>query len=344
MVAITDVRASNATIKTSQSPGRVSVFVGATSGIGQGTLRQLAKSSVRPKAYIVGRSKKAATAQLEELRRLNPEGEFIFIETDITLIKNVDTACEEIKSKEERVDLLFMSPGYLGLHGRLETSEGIDIPMTLRYYSRLRFVYNLLPQLKRSDSGRVVAILAAGKESAIDINDLEVRKEFSMMKAAAVGTTQTTLAFEELAKGNPDIAFVHKFPGLVATNSIGRMLSSATGLLRFPATVARIVLLPILKLFASSVDEAGERGLFVATSARYPPARPNQPGVPLPQGLQVAQASVTEDGRGNGVYRLSEVDDGIVTDDVLGPYRADGTATKNWETTLAIWERALGRN
>jgi hypothetical protein len=47
-------------------------------------------------------------------------------------------------------------------------------------------------------------------EKAIDINDLEVRNDFSLAKAASNGTTQTTLAFEELAKSYPSVTFIHK--------------------------------------------------------------------------------------------------------------------------------------
>jgi hypothetical protein len=99
------------------------------------------------------------------------------------LIKNVDKACDEIKSCEKKLDLLFMSPGYLSFDGRngnyyynaikllltliLESTEGIDIPHALRYYTRLRFAFNLLPLLNASSSPRIVSILAGGKEVAL---------------------------------------------------------------------------------------------------------------------------------------------------------------------------------
>jgi hypothetical protein len=68
----------------------------------------------------------------------------------------------------------------------------------------------LLPLLAESPAPRVISILAGGKEKDIDINDLEVRNDFNFAKAASNGTTQTTLAFEELAKSYPSITFIHK--------------------------------------------------------------------------------------------------------------------------------------
>ena len=119
MVGIKVVRESNAAFKSSaQASGLVAVFVGATSGIGMGSLRQFSKHAKAPKIYILGRSKKAATPLLDELKSLNSEGTYEFIETEISLIRNVDKACDEIKSREKKVDLLFVSPGYLTFGGR----------------------------------------------------------------------------------------------------------------------------------------------------------------------------------------------------------------------------------
>lgn len=38
-------------------------------------------------------------------------------------MKNVDRVCEEIKAKEKKVDLLFLSPGHLAFGGR----EGVCV-------------------------------------------------------------------------------------------------------------------------------------------------------------------------------------------------------------------------
>lgn len=363
MVSIKEVRKSNAAFKSSdQASGLVAIFVGATSGIGMGSLKQFAKNAKAPKIYILGRSKSAATPLLNEIKTLNPEGTYDLIETEISLIRNVDKACDEIKSKEKKVDLVFVSPGYLAFGGRLgmlhnshiyskfltlilESDEGIDIPHALRYYSRLRFIYNLLPLLKNSPLPRVISILAGGQESAIDINDLEVKNDFTFIKAAENGTTQTTLALEELAKSNPTITFIHKYPGFVNSGVLDRLLASASGLYAIPAAVGRWCILPIVNLFSMTVDEAGERVLFLATSSRYPSSTTTgTAGVELPTGLQVAEASVTKDGVGNGVYRLGPNDESAKESPVLPRYRQDGVDKLVWEETRAVWERALARS
>jgi hypothetical protein len=227
----------------------------------------------------------------------------------------------------------------------VETSEGIDLSQALRYYARLRFVHNLLPLLNASPAPRIVAILAGGKESELDFNDLECRNNFNGFKAAANGGTQTSLIFEELAKTNPNITFIHKFPGFVATGVLDKMMGTAKGLYAIPAQIARWVLIPIIQLFSASPDVAGERGLFVATSARYPPAQPKTgaSGVALPNGVEVARSSIITEGKGNGVYLLDENDESAPDVPIMISYRQENKSKLVMESTMSVWDRALGR-
>lgn len=122
MVAIKAVRASNATFKATSTPGMVAVFAGATSGIGMGTLKAFIKYANAPKAYIIGRSESAAGSLLKDLRLSNPSATINFLEGEISLIKEVDRLCDDIKRKEKKVDFVFLSAGYLSFDGRIGMS------------------------------------------------------------------------------------------------------------------------------------------------------------------------------------------------------------------------------
>jgi NADP-dependent 3-hydroxy acid dehydrogenase YdfG len=110
MVSLSDVRLSNSLI-SSTLPRLVAVFVGATSGIGEITLKKFAKYSHQPRAYFVGRSQGAADRIVAECKALNPQGEYIFIKADVSLIRVVDKVCEEIMAKEKALNILFLSAG-----------------------------------------------------------------------------------------------------------------------------------------------------------------------------------------------------------------------------------------
>jgi len=124
MVSLAKVQASNAQIATSLPPGLVAVFVGATSGIGESTLKEFARHARQPRVYFVGRSQDAGNRITAECRQLNPEGEFIFIKADCGLIKVVDEVCREIKSKENAINLLFLSCGTVKYHTGMYTLRG----------------------------------------------------------------------------------------------------------------------------------------------------------------------------------------------------------------------------
>jgi len=116
MVSLEGVRASNATIATALPAGLVAVFVGATSGIGEGSLKAFAQHAAKPRIYFVGRSQEAAERIVTECKALNGEASVTFVKADISLMQNVDAVCEQIKSLEKEINLLFLSAGQLTLY------------------------------------------------------------------------------------------------------------------------------------------------------------------------------------------------------------------------------------
>lgn len=102
---------SNERIAATFPNGLVAVFVGGTSGVGEYTILKLAKYVVRPRVYIVGRSQESADRIIKECKILNPDGEFHFIKSDISLLVNVDDVCGQIMKKETAINILFQSQG-----------------------------------------------------------------------------------------------------------------------------------------------------------------------------------------------------------------------------------------
>ena len=111
MVALSEIIASNERLSSTFPDGLVAVFVGGTNGVGEYTLKAFAKYATKPRVYIVGRSQEAADRIIEECKQLNPSGKFEFMKSDISLLKNVDDVCRQIKSKETAINILFESQG-----------------------------------------------------------------------------------------------------------------------------------------------------------------------------------------------------------------------------------------
>lgn len=113
MVALEAIRASNERIAKTLPAGLVGVFVGATNGVGETTVRQFAKYVQSPRVYIIGRSQEAGDRITKECKALNPKGEFTFISRDTSLMRNVDEICEDLKQREKSINVLFLTIGTL---------------------------------------------------------------------------------------------------------------------------------------------------------------------------------------------------------------------------------------
>jgi NADP-dependent 3-hydroxy acid dehydrogenase YdfG len=125
MVELSKVRSSNKQIAATLPSGLIAVFVGATSGIGELAMRAFVQHSVQPRVYMIGRSKEASDRIVTDLKTINPQGRYTFIQADVSLITAVDKVCEQIRANETAINLLFQSQGSLNT-GSSETFYSIS--------------------------------------------------------------------------------------------------------------------------------------------------------------------------------------------------------------------------
>lgn len=124
MISLPEVVASNERIASTLPPGLVAVFVGGTSGVGEYTLKAFVKYAVSPRVYLVGRSQESADRIMKECTQLNSGGKFEFIKADISLLKNVDEVCNQLKSKETKLNLLFQTQGTMAFDKSMSHAPG----------------------------------------------------------------------------------------------------------------------------------------------------------------------------------------------------------------------------
>jgi predicted amino acid dehydrogenase len=117
MVSLSEIRASNAQIDEDNLP-RLTVFVGGTAGIGKAALTALVSQKTPLKIYILGRNEASHREFLQHLQQSNSQAEIVWLKGQVTLLAEVKRLCIEIKSREESIDLLFLSAGFLPFAGR----------------------------------------------------------------------------------------------------------------------------------------------------------------------------------------------------------------------------------
>ncbi|KAJ7327578.1 NAD(P)-binding protein [Mycena albidolilacea] len=263
MPSLSTVRAFNAGFTPSYTP--VAIFVGGTSGIGQGMAEAFARHTKgNANIVIVGRNRAAASAIIASFPKPNTPGvTHEFVECDISLMKNVQRTAGELRARFPKVNFLALTAGFVTLDGRNETEEGIDRKLAVHYYGRWRFVRDLIPSLeeahKAGEDAKVMSVLAAGHGGAIDLNDLGLKKTFSLPNAATTAPSYNDIMVNDFAARYPGLSFIHSYPGIVRT---GIFKASNSASLRIAN-----VLLPLFTPFTYSVTDSGEHQLYAMLKA-----------------------------------------------------------------------------
>lgn len=198
MIPLAAVRAANATYAPISQP--VAVFLGGTSGIGHATADALARyTNGDAHIILVGRNRANANAIIAGFPK-NPKSKYEFVECDATLMRNVHNATTALLAKLPKVNFVFATTGYLTLRGRDETSEGLDKKLALNYYARWKMANDLMPLLRKAkDAGedaKVMSVLAAGNGGPIDLDDLGLKKGFTLRTAGIAAVTYNDLMIE----------------------------------------------------------------------------------------------------------------------------------------------------
>ncbi|KAG9040768.1 hypothetical protein FS837_000197 [Tulasnella sp. UAMH 9824] len=226
MPSLSDAKALNASYASTYRP--TALFVGGTSGCGQGTAEAFARATQgRAHILICGRNREAAESITSGFPK-HAESKYEFVECDATLMKNVVKAAAEVKRKiseaegKAKLNYLVLSQGIMTMNGFDPTSDGIDTRLALSFYSRWKFVDELLPLLESATSdgeeARIMTILAPGVSGGpLDTSDLGLKKNYSSGLARKHGPAYTDNFIAEYSSRYPAISFIHIFPGLVNT-------------------------------------------------------------------------------------------------------------------------------
>ncbi|KAK0482695.1 hypothetical protein IW261DRAFT_1333916 [Armillaria novae-zelandiae] len=262
MPDLATAKVSNSKFSPSYIP--VAVVVGGNSGIGEAIVRAIARyTGGKVHLIIISRNRTTAEKILTSLPTATTEDSNPvlreFVSCDAELMENIKTTAADLSTRLTKINYLVLSAGYVNLWSkRQETEEGIDKLLGLRYYSRFKYVYELLPLLRNAKNAgedvNVLSILASGMGRAIDVNDLALKHSYRAYKATMVSGSYNDIMVEEFAKRDPEIAFTHIYPGLVNTPGTR------------PTHWALRLISPLISLFvwlsAISPEESAEYMLF----------------------------------------------------------------------------------
>ena len=204
--------------------------------------------------------------------------------------------------------------------------------MTTNYYARVRFIHNLLPLLRASapELSRVVSVLSPGEEAtSLNYDDLGLEHNFSLRNAMAYCVTMTDFIFEEMAKANPTVSFIHGYPGVVKTGFFKESnLFIRAGL--------NVLTNTLLRPMMTSIDESGERHLFAATSKKFVSRDGKENGVGFGKG---EPGRGTDGELGSGAYLIGSDGEWRGNEKALKKLRSEDAGEKIWKHTMEVFER-----
>lgn len=231
------------------------LVTGGTSGVGKAIASGIAKTGAT--IVIVSRTTSNGEQTVKEISEKSANKNISFLTADLSLMKSVEQLSIEFKQQHNQLHGLVNAAGAWYFKKEI-TSEGLDKSFAINYLSHFVLTNGLLDLLKASDEARIVTVAGAPRflrKPKIDLNDLELTKSYSWMKATNLAMFARVYFGFELADRlkNTSASSMLFHPGFVKSN-----LGKST-------TPWWLKLMFLLSPDVRNAPETCESGVYVAT-------------------------------------------------------------------------------
>ncbi|MFF2479721.1 SDR family NAD(P)-dependent oxidoreductase [Paenibacillus sp. NPDC058071] len=224
------------------------LVTGGTDGIGKGVASHYLKKGYR--VMVVGSSIAKGKLFLNEAKQLGAEDRTIFLQANLSLVKENLRMIEEIKNKVESLDMVvFSATSHTIKKEYTQTQEGFEFNFALAYLSRFILSFGLKEVLEKAESPVIVNVCAPGMKGSVDLNDIQNKNNYNGSKAGFHGSRLNDLL--GVAFTNKDtvkkIKYVLFNPWAVATDGMMNAIKNP---------VARFFAKQLVKIVGKPVDKA----------------------------------------------------------------------------------------
>jgi retinol dehydrogenase 12 len=234
--------------------GKTVVATGATSGIGEVAVANLASMGAR--VVFIARDPKRAEATLATLEKIGPGRGHRAHSADLSLMAEARRVGAEIAKSEPRIDALINNAGAIFSERRL-TAEGLEMTFALNHMAYFVLTGALRERLVGSAPARIVSTASAAHMGArLDFDDLQGAKGYSGWAAYCRSKLCNILFTRELARqlAGTGVTANCLHPGFVASR-FGRDAGGWTGRL-----------LPLAQFFAISAEQGADTIDYLVSS------------------------------------------------------------------------------
>ena len=230
------------------------MVTGASSGIGRATSVRLAEMGAT--VVMVCRNRKKGEDALRKVKEKSGRGSAELMLADLASLDSVRNLAKEYKEKHDSLHVLINNAGVARVRRSL-TVDGFEATFQVNYLSHFLLTNLLLDVLKKSAPSRIVNISSVSHFGGhIDLDDLQMKKGYGVMKAYSRSKLAQVLFTYELARRlhGAGVTANCLHPGAVATNIWRNYLGPAA----FLGGISR--------LFLKSPEKGAETSVFLASS------------------------------------------------------------------------------
>ena len=175
------------------------IVTGGASGLGKGIAEYyLAKGD---RVIAVGSSAAGGEAFRDEAEKLGAEERVVFLQADLSLVRENRRIVEEIKSGFPVLDaLVFCASRHC--KERIETVEGLEFSFALDYLSRFMLGYGLKDCLDKAESPVIMNVCGTGMKGDANWDDLQHKNSFDPMKVMMHGSRLNELSSVAFVQGD----------------------------------------------------------------------------------------------------------------------------------------------
>jgi len=202
------------------------LITGGTNGMGKGVAKVLAGVDNQiHEIIILFRSRKLGEALINEFEKTTSNKKISFIFCDLTKLSDVRNAIQEIQTKHEFLDSIFINAGLGYASNRVETEDGMDQHFQVNYLSHYMLTLNLLNLLEKSESGGRI-IFNVTQRGKIFWDDIQMRKKWGYVdgvQQAMVAKRMFLVKLDNLYRNRKDskLSFIgFQIPKTVWSNQI----------------------------------------------------------------------------------------------------------------------------
>jgi NAD(P)-dependent dehydrogenase (short-subunit alcohol dehydrogenase family) len=159
------------------------LITGGTNGMGKGVAKILAGlDDYNTEIIILCRSEKLGMETINEIESTTSNKKLSIVLCDLTKLSDVKGAVEEIQSKHDFLDCIFINAGIGYASKRIETENGMDSHFQVNYLSQFMLTLNLLNLLENSENAGKIIFNVTTVKDKIHWDDIQMKNSWGFEK------------------------------------------------------------------------------------------------------------------------------------------------------------------